>query len=331
MSLPLPLSILDLATVTRDESVGEALEASTTLAQRAEEWGFRRIWYAEHHNMRGIASAATSVLIAHVAARTERITLGSGGVMLPNHSPLQIAEQFGTLAELHPGRIELGLGRAPGTDQETVRALRRDPAASERFPQDVQELQGFLGEHSTIPNVAAYPGRGTGVPLFVLGSSLYGAQVAAALGLPYAFASHFAPDALQRAVALYRAEFRPSAQLSAPRVLAGVNVIAADSDEEAQDELRQVQRQRVRLFAGRRGTSLTDAETDVVLDGPAGDQIRSMTRHSAVGTPDTVTRYLEEFAALADADELIVAGAATRRERWWRSWELLASKVQTGS
>ena len=328
MSLPLPLSILDLATVAKGESVAQALEASTTLAQRAEDWGFRRIWYAEHHNMHSIASAATSVLIAHIAARTERIRLGAGGVMLPNHSPLQIAEQFGTLAELHPGRIELGLGRAPGTDQETVRALRRDPNASDHFPQDVQELQGYLGKDSLVPNVNAYPGRGTGVPLSILGSSLYGAQVAAALGLPYSFASHFAPDALERAVALYRERFRPSAQLAEPHVLAGVNVIAADSAEEAHAQLRETQRQRVRLFSGRRGRALTDAEADAVLDSPAGEQVRSMTRYSAVGTADTVARYLDDFATRADADELIVAGPAPDRASWWRSWELLATKVQ---
>lgn len=328
MPLPLPLSILDLATVARGETVAQGLEASTRLAQRAEDWGFRRIWYAEHHNMGSIASAATSVLIAHVAAHTERITLGSGGVMLPNHSPLQIAEQFGTLAELHPGRIELGLGRAPGTDQATVAALRRDPRASETFPQDVQELQAFLGTTSLVPGVEAHPGRGTGVPLTILGSSLYGAQVAAALGLPYGFASHFAPDALEQAVALYRREFRPSEQLSAPHVLAGVNVIAADSEDEAQQVQREVQRSRMRLFTGRRGASLTDAEADAVLDSASGEQIRSMTRYTAVGTPETVTAYLEEFAARADADELIVTGPAPRRESWWRSWELLATKVQ---
>jgi luciferase family oxidoreductase group 1 len=184
VSLPLPLSILDLAFVGDGETVREGLDASVALAQRAEEQGFRRIWYAEHHNMRAVASSATSVLIAHVAAHTERITLGSGGIMLPNHSPLVIAEQFGTLATLHPGRIELGLGRAPGTDQPTVAALRRDPAAADRFPQDVQELQAFLSDESLVPGVHAYPGRGTNVPLTILGSSLYGARVAAALGLP---------------------------------------------------------------------------------------------------------------------------------------------------
>jgi luciferase family oxidoreductase group 1 len=328
VTLPLPLSILDLATVSEGETVREGLEASTRLARRAEQWGFRRIWYAEHHNMRAVASSATSVVIAHVAAHTERITLGAGGVMLPNHSPLQVAEQFGTLAELHPGRIELGLGRAPGTDQETFRALRRDPAAAERFPQDVQELQAFLGDTSPVPGVHAYPGRGTGVPLSILGSSLYGARVAALLGLPYAFASHFAPDALEQAVALYRQEFRPSAQLAEPHVLAGVNVIAADSTEEAEMLRRAVQRHRVRLFYSRGGRTLTDEEAEAVLGTHAGEQIRTMTRYTAAGTPDVVTKFLEDFARRADADELIVAVPVVDRENWWRSWELLAEKVQ---
>jgi luciferase family oxidoreductase group 1 len=326
--LPLPLSILDLATVGEGETIREGLDASVTLAQRAEEAGFRRIWYAEHHNMRSVASSATSVLIAHVAANTERITLGSGGVMLPNHSPLVIAEQFGTLATLHPGRIELGLGRAPGTNQETVAALRRDPNAADRFPQDVQELQAFLSEQSLVPEVNAYPGRGTGVPLFILGSSLYGAQVAAALGLPYAFASHFAPDALEQAVALYRREFRPSAQLAEPRVLAAVNVVAADTADEAATRLRAVQRSRVKLFLSRGGHTLTDEEAEVVLDAPAGAQIRSMTRYTAAGTPDVVVRYLEDFAARADADELIVTFPVVDRAGWFRSFELLAEQVR---
>jgi luciferase family oxidoreductase group 1 len=328
VSLPLPLSILDLATVGNGESIRDGLDASVSLAQRAEEWGFRRIWYAEHHNMRAIASSATSVLIAHVAAHTERITLGSGGVMLPNHSPLVIAEQFGTLATLHPGRIELGLGRAPGTDQPTVAALRRDVRAADRFPQDVQELQAFLSDESLVPGVHAYPGRGTGVPLTILGSSLYGAQVAAALGLPYAFASHFAPEALEQAVALYRREFRPSAQLAAPRVLAAVNVIAADSADEAASLRHAVQRDRVKRFLSRGGHELTDDEAEAVLDAPAGEQIRSMTRYTAAGTPDVVVRYLEDFARHADADELIVTFPVVDRPAWFRSAELLAGQVR---
>ncbi|GAA1273426.1 LLM class flavin-dependent oxidoreductase [Pseudonocardia aurantiaca] len=331
MSLPLPLSILDLATVGEGETIKDGLDATVTLAQRAEEWGFRRIWYAEHHNMRAIASSATSVVIAHVAGQTERITLGSGGIMLPNHSPLVIAEQFGTLATFHPGRIELGLGRAPGTDQQTVTALRRDPAAADRFPQDVQELQAYLSGESAVPGVQAYPGAGTAVPLYILGSSLYGAQVAAALGLPYVFASHFAPQALEQAVALYRREFRPSRQLSAPHVMAGVNVIAADSAEEAAERVRAVQRNRVKLFVSRGGHTLTDDEAEAVLELPAGEEIRSMTRYTAAGTPDEVARYLEDFAARADADELIVTCPVVDRPGWFRSFELLAGLMRAAT
>ena len=212
-----PLSILDLAFVAPAQSTRDALLESVTLAQKAEETGrFERIWFAEHHNMRTIASAATSVLIGHVASATSTIRVGAGGIMLPNHSPLVIAEQFGTLAELHPGRIDLGLGRAPGTDQQTLRALRRDPRASDQFPQDVQELQGYLSQDSLIPGIHAYPGWGTQVPLYILGSSLFGAQLAAALGLPYSFASHFAPDALEQAVQVYSERFQPSEQLAEP-------------------------------------------------------------------------------------------------------------------
>jgi luciferase family oxidoreductase group 1 len=202
-----PLSILDLAVVSRGMTPRDAFEASVALAQRAEARGYRRVWYAEHHNIPSIASSATSVLIAHVAAHTRSIRLGSGGIMLPNHSPLVIAEQFGTLATLHPSRIDLGLGRAPGTDQRTWRALRRDISAAEEFPRDVLELQGYLSDQSRVPGVEAIPGGGTEVPLYILGSSLFGAKLAAVLGLPYAFASHFAPEALEEAVALYRQDF----------------------------------------------------------------------------------------------------------------------------
>jgi luciferase family oxidoreductase group 1 len=323
VSLP-PLSILDLATVAEGESVREGLQASVELAQRAERWGFPRIWYAEHHNMRSIASSATSVMIGHVASQTSTITLGAGGIMLPNHSPLQVAEQFGTLAELHPGRIELGLGRAPGTDQNTFRALRRDPRASETFPQDVQELQAFLGDQSLVEGVNAYPGRGTGVPLYILGSSLYGAQVAAILGLPYAFASHFAPDQLEQAVSVYREQFRPSAHLAAPRVIAGVNVIAADSAEEAADRQHKAQVSRVKLFLSRGGHRLTDEEAEAVLSTPSGRQILGMMRYTAVGTPDTVQNWLEDFTQRVGVDELIVACPVVDREGWFHSFELLA-------
>ena len=203
-------SLLDVAAVAPGEHPGEALHGAVPLARAAERGGYERVWYAEHHNMPAIASAATSVLIAHVAANTEHIRLGAGGVMLPNHSPLVIAEQFGTLAALHPGRIDLGLGRAPGSDQATMRALRRHAESADTFPQDVLELQGYLSGQTRVPGVRATPGDGSNVPLYILGSSLFGAQLAAALGLPYAFASHFAPDALAAATELYRAEFRPS-------------------------------------------------------------------------------------------------------------------------
>ena len=231
LSVTIPLSILDLAPIRRGQTASDSFAASVALAQRAEELGYRRVWYAEHHNMATIASSATSVIIAHIAAHTRSIRLGAGGIMLPNHSPLTIAEQFGTLESLHPGRIDLGLGRAPGADRNTMRALRRDPRASDTFPDDVLELQAYLAGESLIPGVDAIPGNGTKVPLYILGSSLFGAQLAASLGLPYAFASHFAPDALQQAVALYRREFVPSAQLSQPYVIAGLNVVAADTSQ----------------------------------------------------------------------------------------------------
>ncbi|MGB2950265.1 MAG: LLM class flavin-dependent oxidoreductase [Rhodococcus sp. (in: high G+C Gram-positive bacteria)] len=321
--MSVPLSILDLAHIGEGESVRDSFDASVLLAQQAEEWGYQRIWYAEHHNMSSIASSATSVLIGHIAAHTSRIRLGSGGVMLPNHAPLTIAEQFGTLATLHPGRIDLGLGRAPGSDQQTMRAMRRDPASAERFPQDVQELQGYLSDESRVPGVVATPGSGTEVPLYILGSSLFGAQLAAALGLPFAFASHFAPDALEQAVEIYRREFRPSEQSQTPHVIAGVNVIAADTDEQAQQQFLATKRSRVRLLLGR-GRKFTDEEADLILDAPQGRQILQMTKYSAVGTPSAVKDYLERFTRHADADELIVASGSGDRRSWLRSYELLA-------
>ena len=318
-----PLSILDLALIGRSQTARDALEGSVTLARRAEANGYRRVWYAEHHNMSTIASSATSVLIAHVAANTRTIRLGAGGIMLPNHSPLTIAEQFGTLESLHPGRIDLGLGRAPGSDQDTMRALRRDPRSSDSVPQDVLELQGYLRDETRIPGVNAIPGRGTDVPLYILGSSLFGAKLAAMLGLPYAFASHFAPQALEQAVALYRAEFRPSEQLGSPHVIAGINVIAADTHEEAAEQHLHVRRRRVSLFLGR-DRSFTDDEADAVLASPQGRQIAEMMRYSAVGAPAAVRDGLEQFRAHADADELIVVHASPTLEARLRSVDLLA-------
>ena len=321
--MTLPLSILDLATIGKGQTAAESFAGSVAMAQSAEKLGYRRVWYAEHHNMSSIASSATSVLIAHVAAHTESIRLGAGGIMLPNHSPLTIAEQFGTLETLHPGRIDLGLGRAPGSDQNTMRALRRDPMSADSFPQDVLELQGYLTGPTRIQGVEATPGKGTNVPLYILGSSLFGAHLAAQLGLPYAFASHFAPAALQDAVAIYRREFKPSAQLDAPYVIAGVNVIAADSASEAQDMMLATKRARVSLFFGG-GREFTDDEADMVLDSPQGQHASQMMRYSAVGTPDVVMEYLTEFGKHADADELIVAHQSTGTEGRLRSVELLA-------
>jgi luciferase family oxidoreductase group 1 len=322
-SRSLPLSILDLATVNRGQPVGEALHACVTFAQRAEQRGYERVWYAEHHNISSIASSATAVLIAHVAANTDSIRLGSGGVMLPNHAPLTIAEQFGTLAELHPGRIDLGLGRAPGTDQVTMQALRRGVLAADTFPEDVLELQGYLTGNSRIHGVKATPGQGTNVPLYILGSSLFGAQLAAALGLPYGFASHFAPQALHQAVAIYRRDFRPSEQLSEPYVIAGVNVLAAPTQEEADEQFLRVRRSRVGIILGR-DREFSDEEADAVLASPQGRQVEQMTHYSAVGTPGVVAGYLEDFAAEADADELMVVHSSPTVEQRLRSIDLLA-------
>jgi luciferase family oxidoreductase group 1 len=325
----LPLSILDLAPINKGQSVGEGIAASVALAQKAEAFGYRRVWYAEHHNMSSIASSATSVLIAHVAANTSTIRLGAGGVMLPNHSPLTIAEQFGTLASIHPGRIDLGLGRAPGSDQITARAMRRDPNASDHFPDDVLELQGYLSQNSRVPGVRAVPGQGTEVPLYILGSSLFGAQLAAAFGLPFAFASHFAPAALLEAMAIYRRDFQPSTQLDEPYAFAAVNVIAADTDAAAQRELQIVKRARVSLLYGRGGRTFTDEEADLVIESDAGRQIEQMVRYSAVGTPTEVRDYLDEFARLTGADELITAHQASTTEFRLRSVELTADAMMS--
>jgi luciferase family oxidoreductase group 1 len=322
-----PLSILDLAIVGAGETVAQGLEACVRTAQRAEAVGYERVWYAEHHNMDAIASSATAVLIAHIAANTERIRLGSGGVMLPNHSPLTIAEQFGTLATLHPGRIDLGLGRAPGTDQRTLQALRRDPSAAEMFPRDVLELQGYLSDETLIPGVNATPGRGTKVPLYILGSSLFGAELAALLGLPFGFAAHFAPGQLREAVALYRERFQPSEQIDRPWVIAGVNVIAAQTDDVAQEELLITRRARLRRFMLKPDVSIPDSEVDRILASPQGSQIERMMEHTAVGTPDAVRDQLDRFAVFADADELMVCHQAPTIEGRLRSLELTAQSA----
>src|SRR3954470_19770957 len=325
------LSVLDLAPIGPDETARDALEASVRLAQRAEELGYERVWYAEHHNFASIASSATAVVIAHVAAHTQTIRLGAGGVMLPNHAPLVIAEQFGTLATLHPDRIDLGLGRAPGTNQATMRALRRDATSAESFPQDVVELQGYLSGDTKIPTVHAIPGRGTNVPLYILGSSLFGAQLAAALGLPYAFASHFSPGALEAAVRVYREQFQPSAQLERPYVIAAVNALASDDEAESQRQLEVRRRMLVRALFARPGQTFTDEEVEVVLASPQGAHIDQMLTYTATGTADTGKAYLDEFRARPDADELMVVHQGDSAAARLRSLEIVAETVPVTS
>ncbi|HSI57688.1 MAG TPA: LLM class flavin-dependent oxidoreductase [Ideonella sp.] len=319
------LSVLDLVPVARGSTPADALRHSLQLAQHAERLGYTRYWVAEHHNMTGIASAATSVVIGYLAGGTSTIRVGAGGVMLPNHSPLVIAEQFGTLESLYPGRIDLGLGRAPGTDQTTVRALRRDPRASEHFAEDVQELQALLAPVRPGQAIQAVPGAGLEVPLWILGSSHYGAQLAAALGLPYAFASHFAPDALHDALLLYRRQFRPSAQLAKPHAMVGLNVIAAETDEAARRLFTSQQQAFANLLRGRPGPYQPPIDDIESYWSPAEKQHASrMLACSVVGSAETVRRGLQRFADETGADELMVVSAVFEPEARLRSYEILA-------
>ncbi|WP_053352569.1 LLM class flavin-dependent oxidoreductase [Leucobacter musarum] len=321
-----PLSILDLATVEADGTIADAFRHSVEIAQLAESGGYTRIWYAEHHNMPSIASSATSVLIAHIASQTHTIGLGAGGVMLPNHSPLVIAEQFGTLAELHPGRIHLGLGRAPGSDGATFRALRRTYEAAESFPNDVAELQRYFSDELPRTAVNAYPGRGTRVPLTILGSSLFGASLAAQYGLPYSFASHFAPQALKSAIDHYRSHYVPSAAHPEPYASAGVNVVAADSDAEAETLFARAEVDRVRRFLSRgREQELTSDEASQLIDTPAGREIRGMMQYTAIGGATRVREELEAFAKFADVDELVTVHVAPTRAEQLESVRIAAS------
>ncbi len=329
----IPISILDLAPIRRGETASDSFSASVALARQAEELGYQRVWYAEHHNIAGIASSATSVLIAYVGAHTNTIRLGAGGVMLPNHAPLTIAEQFGTLEAMYPGRIDLGLGRAPGSDQNTMYALRRDPRSADTFPQDVLELQGYLEGETRVRGVDAVPGKGSHVPLYILGSSLFGAKMAAAFGLPYAFASHFAPAALLEAIGMYRAEFRPSAQLKTPYVMAGINVIAADSTEAAREQLLEIRRIRAVSLQGRRiglaDQDFTDDQADQLLAAGWSVQVDHMLTYSAVGTAREVGDYLDEFVRATGADELITVHQVPSSEGRLRSVRLLAQALET--
>jgi luciferase family oxidoreductase group 1 len=321
-----PRSILDLAPIVEGSDAATALRNSLDLAQHAERLGYNRFWLAEHHNAVGIASAATSVVIAHVAGGTSTIRVGAGGIMLPNHSPLVIAEQFGTLESLYPGRIDLGLGRAPGTDQRTVIALRRDPAShADTFPQDVLELQHYLGDVQEGQTVRATPGAGTHVPLWILGSSLYGAQLAAMLGLPYAFASHFAPEALLPALEVYRSTFKPSRQLAEPYSMVAANAVVAESDDEARRLFTSVQQSFTNIHRGRRGQlppPIDDIES--YWTPPEKARASAMLARSYVGTPEAVRAGLDSFVAETGADELILAAAIHDHATRLRSYELLA-------
>jgi luciferase family oxidoreductase group 1 len=320
-----PLSILDLVPVIVGETPREALRKSLDLAQHAEGFGYKRFWVAEHHNMTGIASAATSVVIGYLACGTSRIRVGSGGIMLPNHSPLVIAEQFGTLESLYPNRIDLGLGRAPGTDQRTLRALRRDPMRSDDFPEDVLELQSLLAAVKPGQAVQAVPGAGTEVPIWILGSSTFGAELAAALGLPYAFASHFAPDALFDALEIYRQEFKPSKQLDHPYAIVGVNIIAADTDEEARRLFTTVQQSFTNVLRGSPGRSQPPIDNiEDYWTPPEKHQASHMLKHSIVGSPETVRRDLESFVALTKADELMIVCGIFDHASRIRSYEIVA-------
>lgn len=322
----IPFSVLDLSPIAQGSDAAQSFRNTLDLARHAERWGFRRYWLAEHHGMPGIASAATAMLIAHVAGGTSTIRVGAGGIMLPNHSPLVIAEQFGTLESLYPGRIDLGLGRAPGSDPVTARALRRNLASdADEFPRDVVELMDYFSANSKAA-VHAVPGQGLNLPIWILGSSLFGAQLAAALGLPYAFASHFAPQQMMQAVALYRANFRPSAQLAKPYVMLGFNVFAADSDEQAALLATSMQQAFVNLRSGRPARlppPLADYPKQL---GPSERALlNSVLSCAAIGSPDTVRASLQAFVQRTGADELMITSQIFDHAARLRSYEITAS------
>jgi luciferase family oxidoreductase group 1 len=326
----IPLSILDLAPITQGGDAAQSFRRTVELAQHAETHGFKRFWLAEHHGMPGIASAATAVLLSHVAAKTKTLRVGAGGVMLPNHSPLVIAEQFGTLESLYPGRIDLGLGRAPGSDQITARALRRNlQSSSDDFPNDVVELMAYFADES--PHVRAVPGAGLKIPIWILGSSLFGAQLAAALGLPFAFASHFAPGQMMDAVRIYRAKFQPSADLAKPYVMLGFNVFAADSDREAELLATSVQQAFVNLRTGRPAPLPPPQENYSEKLGPNERAIiESALACTAIGTASRVLSQIESFAERTGADELMITSQIFDQTARLKSYEIVASIMNAG-
>jgi len=320
-----PLSVLDLSPITEGSDAGQALRNSLDLARHVETIGYTRYWMAEHHNLPGIASAATAVALAHVAAGTRHIRIGAGGITLPNHAPLLIAEQFGTLAALHPGRVELGLGRAPGSDQVTARAMRRTLAGGDDFPQDVIELMGYFQPPEPDQPVQAVPGAGLDVPFWILGSSTYGAQLAALLGLPFAFASHFAPAMMMEAIAIYRQRFRPSTQLAAPHVMLGITVVAADTDAEARFLFSSQQQSFVSLRRGRPGKLPSPVEGyEAQLDRYARAMLDDALACAVVGGPQTVRDGLQAFIRRTGADELIVTANIFDHDKRKRSFAIVA-------
>jgi len=325
-----PLSVLDLSLIVEGGSAAEALRNTLDLARHCEALGYRRYWVAEHHNMDGVASSATAVLVGQIAAVTSTMRVGSGGVMLPNHAPLVVAEQFGTLETLYPGRIDLGLGRAPGTDRVTMRALRRhlDTAGEEdEFPRNVVELQTYLDDAEAGQAVRAIPGVGTKVPIWLLGSSLFSAQLAAYLGLPFGFASHFAPDLLDQALEVYRATYRPSARWPKPQAMVGVNAIVAPSDDEAAFLFTSIQQRFLGMQRGRRGPlprPISPAEMEAMWSPAEKAGAMRMLACAAAGSPETVKRQLQAIAQRTGADELIVATGVHEHAARKRSYELLA-------
>jgi len=324
--MTIPFSVLDLSPIVEGGTAADALRNTLDLARHAEQWGYKRYWLAEHHNMTGIASAATVVVIAHVAAGTRTIRVGSGGIMLPNHAPLVVAEQFGTLESLFPGRIDLGLGRAPGTDRQTSLALRRDLATNaEQFPQDVLELRAYFDDVQPGQQIRAVPGAGLKVPLWILGSSLFGAQVAAMLGLPFAFASHFAPEALMEALEIYRRHFKPSAQLDKPHAMVAANIIAADTDAQARRLFTSLQQSFVKLRRGTPGKLAPPFDDISAWAAPA--ELAGLNHalvYSFVGAPATVTRDVQAFLKMTRADELMVSGHIFDHQARLHSYELAA-------
>jgi luciferase family oxidoreductase group 1 len=325
------ISILDLVRVTDSTDARGAIDNARDLAAHAEQWGYERFWVAEHHNMPGIASAATSVVLGHVAAGSKTIRVGAGGIMLPNHAPLIIAEQFGTLAKLYPGRIDLGLGRAPGTDQPTVRALRR-PMGADTFPHDVRELQSYFAAEAAYRHVQAVPAAGTNVPLWILGSSTYGAQLAAEFGLPYAFASHFAPDLLLQALEIYRSRFKPSAQLARPHAMIGVNIVAAETDAQARRLATTQQMAFADIFRGSRNLSQPPIDDiDTYWSPRERSQAMGMLARSIVGSAHTVRRSIDDLIKETAADELMIVSDIYDHGLRLRSYEIIADAVSAAS